>query len=308
MDTNIFRYAVAVDENGSISAAARKLFISQPALTKHIGKLEIQLGVKLFDRNQSPLVPTHAGVLFLEYANKYLQQEQEFYKRLREIEGFSKKHLLIATTHRGGGYVGNHTAAFLSLYPDISLEYLDLSAKDCETALKDEQVELAVYTDPVMDSQIEYMPLMEDTLIFVVPKSSPLLNGMKVLENSLTHPIKLEPTLFQNPNIIYVLSTPNHSLYLAECAFFKKYKISPLHFFRMDYVDTRYSIACGGGGVVLVPISTAQKIPSKNEGVFCTLTDGNLYRYIIIAKKKGHILSKEAEIFWKFMVRQKFSI
>ncbi len=308
MDTNIFRYAAAVAESGSISAAARKLFISQPALTKHIGKLENQLGVKLFDRNQSPLVPTPAGILFLEYANKYLEQEQEFFKRLRQAQELPQEHLLIATTHRGGGYVGDHTAAFLSLYPSISLEYLDLSAKDCEAALIDERVELAVYTDPVMDSQIEYMPLMEDNLIFVVPKSSPLLEGKEIVQNSLDHPLELEPERFQNPDINYVLSTPNHSLYLAECAFFKKYKITPRHFFRMDYVDTRYSIACGGGGVVLVPTTTAQKISAKSEGVFCTLMDGGLYRYVIIAKKKGHILSRGAEIFWKFMVRQKFCL
>lgn len=43
MDTSIYRYVTAIAECGSISAAAKKLFISQPALTKQLGRLESSL-------------------------------------------------------------------------------------------------------------------------------------------------------------------------------------------------------------------------------------------------------------------------
>ena len=52
MDTNVIHYVITVAESGSISAAARKLFLSQPALTKQISKLESQIGVKIFDRSK----------------------------------------------------------------------------------------------------------------------------------------------------------------------------------------------------------------------------------------------------------------
>lgn len=96
MDTNVFRYVVAVVESGSISAASRKLFMSQSALTKQISKLENQLGLKLLERNKTDS---------------------------------AMECVLVATTHRGGGYAGEHTAAFWGRHPEIQLEYLDMSAK-----------------------------------------------------------------------------------------------------------------------------------------------------------------------------------
>ena len=44
----------------------------------------------------------------------------------------------VATTHRGGHYAGVHTADFLKCYPETSLEYLDMSAEECEKALEEE--------------------------------------------------------------------------------------------------------------------------------------------------------------------------
>ena len=55
MDTNMYRYITTVAECKSISAEARRLYISQPALTKQISRLETQLGFKLFDRTKTPL-------------------------------------------------------------------------------------------------------------------------------------------------------------------------------------------------------------------------------------------------------------
>ena len=68
MDTDSFKYVIAIAEEKSISAAARKLYITQPALTKHINKLEKRLGTELFERNSSPVTITAAGEIFLEYA------------------------------------------------------------------------------------------------------------------------------------------------------------------------------------------------------------------------------------------------
>lgn len=306
LDTNIFRYVITIEACGSISAAAKRLFMSQPALTKHIGKLEKQLGVKLYDRSSSPLALTPAGRLFLEYAKEYAQEEREFLERLKKLEGDGLERVLVATTHRGGAYAGDRTAAFLARFPEISLEYLDVSAEECENALNTGKADLAVYTDPVLSDQIEYMPLEEDQLVLVVPRSSAVLEGKDLSGNTPESPVEVEPERFRNPDLTWVLSTQNHSLYFAECAFFKKYGIAPVRSFRVDYVDTRYSIACGGGGIVLVPTTTVVKGAGSKDCAFCTIRGGSLYRYVIIAKQKGKNLQRGAENFWRFMVEQRF--
>lgn len=306
MDTNVFHSVLMIAECRSISAAARRLFVSQPALTKQLGKLEAELGFQVFSRGRSSMSATDQGVIFLDFARQYLELEENFHHLLLAEQDIPVKPVRVATTHRGGNYAGGHTAAFLDAHPQIPLEYLDMSAEDCEAALEEETVDLAIYTDPVISPHLEYMPLEEDPLIFVVPKGSRLLDGIPVPDNSLEHLIPIDIDRFRDPAVRYILSTPGHSLYLAECAFFKKYKITPVQPLRVDFVDTRYSIACGGGGIVLIPYPTIKKVEETNQVAYCTLKDDSLYRYVIVAKKKGRQLSKEAEAVWRFMVGQKF--
>lgn len=137
----------------------------------------------------------------------------------------------VATTHRGGHYAGVHTADFLKCYPETSLEYLDMSAEECEKALEEESVDLAIYTDPVMSGQIEYMPLEEDPLVFVIPIGNELLSGIDTTGSNLFHPVLIEAEKFRSPALRYILSTPEHSLYYAECAFLKNLESGPrLHY------------------------------------------------------------------------------
>lgn len=306
MDTNVFRYVLMIAEQKSISAAARRLYMSQPALTKQIGKLESELGFKIFDRSRQPLDVTYLGEFFLEFAVKYMEMEREFQLNLEKQYKNEKEIIRIATTNRGGSFAGTYTALFLEKYPNISLEYLDMNAKKCEEALKEEKVDLAIYTDPVMSSELEYMPLEEDPLIFVVPKNSSMVREADISRNSMDHPIELDVEKFRDPELRFLLSTENHSLYYAEQAFFKKYRINPRNSLMIDYVDTRYAIACGGAGIVLVPFTTVEKSAIGKDVIYCTVKGDNLYRYVVIAKKKGKQLSGGAEAVWRFFVGKRF--
>ncbi|MEV5876383.1 LysR family transcriptional regulator [Streptomyces sp. NPDC052101] len=61
VDTRLLRSFLAVAEEGSLTRAAERVFVSQPALTKQIRQLETQLGVRLFDRSRAGMAPTDAG-------------------------------------------------------------------------------------------------------------------------------------------------------------------------------------------------------------------------------------------------------
>lgn len=74
----------------------------------------------------------------------------------------------------------------------------------------------------------------------------------------------------------------------------------------IDYVDTRYAIACGGAGIVLVPFTTVEKSAIGKDVIYCTVKGDNLYRYVVIAKKKGKQLSGGAEAVWRFLVGKRF--
>lgn len=68
MDTRLVRYFAAVAEEGSLTRAAERLYVSQPALTKQIKQLEALLGVRLFTRSRTGMAPTEAGQVLAERA------------------------------------------------------------------------------------------------------------------------------------------------------------------------------------------------------------------------------------------------
>ena len=61
VDTRLLRYFAVVAEEGNLTRAAERLFVSQPALTKQIRQLESQMGVRLFTRSRAGMTLTAAG-------------------------------------------------------------------------------------------------------------------------------------------------------------------------------------------------------------------------------------------------------
>lgn len=66
------KYIVAIAEAGSISLAAKRLYISQPSLSSLLSHVEDEIGVLLFDRDTSPLKPTYAGEQYIAAAKQIL--------------------------------------------------------------------------------------------------------------------------------------------------------------------------------------------------------------------------------------------
>lgn len=84
--------------------------------------------------------------------------------------------------------------------------------------------------------------------------------------------------------------------------FFRKYHITPIHPQRIDYVDTRYLVACSGCGIALLPHITIRNSSTGQNPVYGTIKGDTLYRYVIVARKKGRNLSPSAEIVWRYMI------
>ena len=77
MELKQLRYFVAVAEELHFGRAARRLFISQPALSFDIRKFEEQLGVQLLERTNKAVALTNAGNVLLEEARRLLEQADE---------------------------------------------------------------------------------------------------------------------------------------------------------------------------------------------------------------------------------------
>ncbi len=301
MDTDSFKYVIAIAEEKSISAAARKLYITQPALTKHINKLEKRLGTELFERNSSPVAITTAGEIFLEYAKQYEAMEQEMMARIDSVVKFRSGNVRVAVTSRGGWYVGKHMGAFGEKYPNINLELFSVDAAVCEEMIEKGRADIGIYTTPITSPHIEYVPLEKDQLILVGNRNSPILQGKDLAGNSIDNPLVLEAQELRGKDVRFVCSTPNHSMHYSELAFFKRNGIEPVEPVYVDYIDFRYAIACSGKGFMLSPVistTTVDVIPP----VYCVVRGDAMYRHIAIARKRNARLPQAAELYWDTMI------
>lgn len=72
MDFKELSYILCIAKNQSITKAAKELYISQPALSKFLQKIESETGIKLFHHINNQFTPTYAGECYLEYANRIM--------------------------------------------------------------------------------------------------------------------------------------------------------------------------------------------------------------------------------------------
>lgn len=98
-------YVYTVWKHRSFSKAARELYLTQPALSAAVKRVETKLGLPLFDRASKPLQLTEAGMLYIEKAEQIRRLEQELQAQVDDLHDNSTGTLRIGTTHYFNVYV-----------------------------------------------------------------------------------------------------------------------------------------------------------------------------------------------------------
>lgn len=78
-------YVLTIAREGSITAASRKLYVSQPSLSQTIKLIERNLGAEIFNRRTEPISITPAGKMYIEAARKVLAIEEALRQEIRRM-------------------------------------------------------------------------------------------------------------------------------------------------------------------------------------------------------------------------------
>ncbi len=188
MDIHALNAFITVAEQGSFSAAAEHLFLTQSAVSKRIAQLESQLDARLFDRIGRRITLTEAGQALLPRARGILLQLDDARRAIGNLSGDISGRLSVAASH----HISLHRLppvlrAFSKQYPQVEL---DLRFSESEVAydgiLKGE-LELALITlAPVPDDALETHQVWVDELKFVVANDHPLAARDTVALQELT--------------------------------------------------------------------------------------------------------------------------
>ena len=123
MDIKDLIYITTIAEEKNLSAAGKKLSVSQPTLSTFLSGLEDRLGENLFYREKKQLLPTAAGKIYLEAAQKIIRIHDQTYFSIRRLQSPGRECITIAATPlRGSIMFASIYPVFSQRYPDIRLE------------------------------------------------------------------------------------------------------------------------------------------------------------------------------------------
>ena len=172
-----FQYFLAVAQEQNFTRAAEKLFISQPALTKYIKRLEDSLGVSLFERT-SPIRLTYAGELYLKYAQSCIHQEKALLQSFEEIQQDKRGKIRLGISNfRGSILLPEVLPIFCSRYPKIEIELTERQSRELVNDLVNERIDFCISnpTDIIDYTELNYETLYQEKLYLSVSTNYPRL-------------------------------------------------------------------------------------------------------------------------------------
>lgn len=165
-------YVYAVWREGSFSAAARHLFISQPALSAAVKKVETELGMPIFDRSTTPLALTEAGEIYVSAAEKILRLEAEVQAQFADLAGLERGHLALGGTNfTVSSYLPLLIEAFSREHPGISLSVMEGSTAEIYAHLEAGKLDAVLDNGEYDEKKFTVLNLTEDRLILAFPRA-----------------------------------------------------------------------------------------------------------------------------------------
>ena len=129
MNTKVLEYIVAIAEEKSVSRAAERFYLSHPALSSHLKKLEQELGVPLFQRTSGGMQPTPAGLIFLADARAILHEEQKLREALTLMRHQRKNVIrMMVDTPFYNRMIQRVLPGFTALHPDYTIDIVKCNA------------------------------------------------------------------------------------------------------------------------------------------------------------------------------------
>ncbi|MDR7210353.1 LysR family transcriptional regulator [Flavobacterium piscis] len=172
-------YTVALRLN--FTKAATELYITQPAVSKHIQELEETYKTKLFERNGSKIALTPAGEILLEHTKNifeiYREIDFDMSSFINERQGLLR---LGASTTISQYIISPVLARFHQKQQDIKVNLLNGNTEQIENALINKEIEIGIVEGQSKNQSIKYIPFLKDELVLVCNTKNPLVKKAEI--------------------------------------------------------------------------------------------------------------------------------
>ena len=240
----LLRYFLAVVDSGNFSHAASATHVTQPTLSAGIAKLEEQMGVSLFHRNNRRVHLTEAGTRLLPYARRIESQFNQSLDAVRQIEPVRLLRIGILNTI-SINLISSAAEQMLKSDPSLRVEFVDGSERELTSKLAQGRVDLALTLVNRGGDRFEEKPLFEEGYVAALPVSDPLAG---------------RPTLNAEELAASVMIVRRQCEALSETSrYFTERGVRPFFAYRSSQDERVMSMIAAGLGMTIVPESYFHK-------------------------------------------------
>jgi LysR family hydrogen peroxide-inducible transcriptional activator len=172
MNIRDFEYLIAVHELKSFTGAAEKCFVSQPALSQQIKKIEEQIGFSIFERGGKEIITTAKGQKTIKYAQEILILS----KKIKDLKN-DKRKIQIGLIPTICPYLLPKIVDQLhSKFPLTNFYFLELKTEELIDKLKSGEIDMGIfaYFENLIDAKLDYLKLYDEEFLLTLPKNATL--------------------------------------------------------------------------------------------------------------------------------------
>ncbi len=177
---------IKVADSGSMTAAAKALFIAQPTVSQAVSELEDYYGIKLFERLSKRLYLTEKGTHLLSYARHLTALEDEMEKAMKNPDKSGVINVGASLTI-GTYLLPKLVKSFTDQYPLLQIKATVKNTQDIERLIMQNSIDFALVEGVVHTPDISATPFMDDKLLLVCSKNHPLHKVKKILPADLNN-------------------------------------------------------------------------------------------------------------------------
>jgi len=307
-------YVYAVYLNKSFSKAAEELYISQPALSAAIKKVEKSVGLPLFDRSSNPVKLTAAGEYYIESIEKIMEIEEDMRGYFNRFLNNNNKTINVGGSSFFCAYtLPTIVQEFNREFPDFTVNLMEANADDLVKGLRAGIFDIIVDVekrDPKMFGSVVWA---EEQIVLAVPKDYEINNKLEKFRLTFeevergkflgeSYP-KVNLSEFENEH--FLLLKKGNDMYQRGLKMCRKAGFTPKVSMYLDQLLTSFYLSCNGKGISFVRAGITRYSDETNKLFFYKINDENSIRNVMLYSKKSQPLTKVGIDFIEFLNKNK---
>lgn len=288
MDIRQLRYFVEIARSGNFTRTAERLRIAQPAVSVAIKKLEDELELTLFNRQDKRVTLTAEGEIFLNHARRILAGVTAAKLEMADLSGLNKGEVRIGIPPMLSAYFFPAILCdFKARYPNLALSVYGEGAWRIQQMISQGELDMGVIAGRSVPDSLEARHFLREEVVVCVPAGHPFAHKPSVTFGEFVR----EPLVFYK-----------EGYYLRELLFevFRGSGMEPRIVFETNLFSLVKSLVRGGLG-----ISTfLRMVVTGDEDLAAVPFDPPLYLDLMIAWKRGAYLSRANRAFVEFLLEQ----